>query len=188
MKTAIAKAIIAFLIAGIVPVVLFFIGGVLFLYGGMSLPNLLKGSRDFFGKVSFLAFFCVIFPLTISFAHLFFLGIPAFIVGWRFRVIHWWSVLVASFFIGAIPTGIFVLVRDFELPSGFELATGIDILAVGFVILFFVIGIMGLFGASGGLAFWLVWRYWAFPESPAGRPLSLEAKEQSTWSLDEKSA
>jgi hypothetical protein len=75
------------------------------------------------------------------------------------------------------------------LPFGFELATGIDILAVGFAVLFFVTGIMGLFGASGGLAFWLVWRYWAYPESPTGRPLSsLEAKEQSTWSLGEKSA
>jgi hypothetical protein len=47
-----------------------------------------------------------------------------------------------------------------------------DVLALGFGILFFVMGITGLFGVSGGLAFWFLWRYWFLSKSSAGKPPS----------------
>jgi len=31
---------------------------------------------------------------------------------------------------------------------------------------------MGFFGLAGGIVFWLLWRYWASPSSPEGRPIS----------------
>ena len=189
-RTIFTKTIIAFLVATIVPVVLFFIGGMFFLYGGMSSPHLLIGSRDLFGNVGLLAFFCLILPLPISFAHLLVLGIPAFLVGWWFRAIRWWPVLITSFLIGAVPVSIFGFVREFEWPSGFDLFTSLGIVMIGSSVIFIMAGIMGLFGVSGGLAFWFLWQNWASPDSPAGRPLSLSLneKEQDINTLSERGA
>ena len=68
--------------------------------------------------------------------HTFFLGVPAFLLGVRFRAIHWWSCLLVGFVIGSLPLPIWM-----QGPWLVFLAWGV-------------------FGASGGLAFWLLWRFW----------------------------
>lgn len=170
MKVVFAKATVAILVAALTPVMLFFSIGVILMRSFVSLPELFTRLIEFLGNVAFWGFISLILPLPISFAHALFLGFPAFLIGWRLRAINWRSVLITSFLIGALPVGIFFFVREFELPNGFDLINSMGIILIGSSAIFIVAGIMGLFGVSGGLAFWLLWRYWASPESTAGRP------------------
>src|SRR5215204_5681717 len=123
MKTMLARVIVALLSAALVPVILFFAIGVVFMYAAVSLPEFLSRLIEFLRNVAFWGFISVILPLPISFGHLLFLGIPAFIIGWRFRAIRWWSVLITSLLIGAVPVSIFFFIRELEWPAGFDLIT-----------------------------------------------------------------
>jgi hypothetical protein len=67
-------------------------------------------------------------------AHVLVLGVPIFLLGKRLNAIHWWSCILAAFLIGGIPMGIWDGWRNF-IP-------------------------FALFGASGGLVFWLLWEFW----------------------------
>ena len=185
MSTAI-KTMISLCITAIVPIGALFGMGLVF---GVSAPFIrtISGNSpvelngiSFMGavwNVIWWAIICVAVVAPISFAHLLFLGIPAFLIGWRLRAIRWWSVLIASFLIGAIPLPTFAFVRDFQWPPGFDPITSMGIILIGSSVVIVAAGVLGLFGVSAGGVFWLIWRYWASPDSPAGRPLSVSLDE-----------
>lgn len=74
------------------------------------------------------------------------LGIPAFLLGLYLKAIRWWTTLLAAYLVGAIPYGIGTWTPDRSMESLSSYLYGI----IAF----------GLFGLSGGLVFWLLWRYW----------------------------
>jgi hypothetical protein len=86
----------------------------------------------------FIALVMVFFiAYAIAFAHTFILGIPAFLLGIKFHAIYWWSCILVGFVIGSLPLSLWMQ------------GTWQVFLAWGF------------FGAMGGFAFWLLWRFWA---------------------------
>jgi hypothetical protein len=90
-------------------------------------------------------------------------------IGWYFRSIRWWTTLIAAFMIGALPSTIYVVFA----PLGWGKSTYLW-QSIGVGELMFVASTaipIGFAGLSGGLVFWLLWRYWVSPHSPAGRPL-----------------
>ena len=188
MSTAI-KTIVSLCITAIVPIGVLFIMGLGFRISAPFISSISGNTPVEISDISFIgtvwnviwwAIICVAVVAPFSFAHLIFLGIPAFLIGWRLRAIRWWSVLIVSFLIGAIPLPTFAFVRDFQLPSGFDWITSMGIILIGSSVVIIVAGVLGLFGVSAGGTFWLIWRYWVSPDSPAGRPLtvSLDGKEQ----------
>ena len=94
----------------------------------------------------FLVIILAVFVLAFSFIHMLFLGVPIFFIANRFNIIRWYTVLSSSFLIGGIPY-IF-----FRFGSQAYNVIGVSV-------------IMGLFGVSAGIVFWLLWRYWVSPEN-----------------------
>jgi len=155
MKTM-PKTIVAFLAAGIASVVVFYASILIYRLGSERQVASFTESQFAVTSVIFWAILSVTMGLPIAFGHIVFLGLPAFILGWYFRTIRWWSTLIMAFIIGAVPTGVYLYRSpSYIIESNREL-----------------IVIMGLFGVSGGLVFWLLWRYWVCPSSPFGRPKS----------------
>ena len=78
----------------------------------------------------------VVFVATylVAGVHLFVLGVPAFLLGKRLNTIKWWTCIIVAFMIGGLPIAIWDGWTNF-IP-------------------------FGLFGASGGFAFWLLWQFW----------------------------
>jgi hypothetical protein len=172
MKIA-RRTLIVLIVTTYVPVVMFFLLGIF--YGVSAIFNdglsgtfeeiLLNVAISVLGWV-LVAFFLVI---PISLVHVFVLGLPILLVSWHFRAIRWWSTLLLSFLLGAIPTTIFwILFLSFGMEVG--AMQNIDLLSVGLTVYSAVI--MGGFGLCAGIAFWFMWRYWASPDSPQGRPVS----------------
>jgi hypothetical protein len=75
-----------------------------------------------------------------------FLGIPTFLIANRLRIIRWYTVLPASLFIGGVPYILFMWGASIDLRIGVPV-------------------VMGFFGVSAGIVFWLLWRYWVSPEN-----------------------
>ena len=170
------KAIVALVITAIVPIVVFFLIG--YLIGMMAIiPSVLSG--EFQGKfdnmlINFVwwVLICMILVGPFSFGHVFLLGLPTLLISWHFRAIRWWSTLISSIMIGAIPSTIDVFFFQnigWDEPSYFYQNIG-NILSLG--ITAGAATIMGFFGLCGGFIFWLLWRYWVSPNSPEGCPLS----------------
>jgi hypothetical protein len=156
MKT-INRTIIAFFAAGIASVVVFYASILAYRFGAERQVAPFAESQFVVTSVLFWAILSVTMGLPIAFGHIVFLGVPAFILGWHFRAIRWWSTLGIAFIIGAVPTGVYLyLGPPYLFESNREL-----------------IFIMGLFGISGGLVFWLLWRYWVGSSSPFGRTIPL---------------
>lgn len=142
------KNIIALVIAGIAPAVL---------------PGLV-----FVGVTG--QFISFLLPLVISFAHVFFLGIPAFFLGLYLRKIRWWSTIIASFIVGALPIAILTWpLRYPELQTTSRRAEGESIVytmvdgmptATGWSDYITLFTIAGMFGVVGGIAFWFVYWIW----------------------------
>lgn len=99
-------------------------------------------------------FFFAIFVFIFSSIHVLFLGIPTFLLANRLRIIRWYTVLPASFFIGGAPYILFPWGTSIDLRIGVPL-------------------VIGLFGFSAGLVFWLLWRYWVIPEKDMTRDVSV---------------
>jgi hypothetical protein len=165
-----------------VPVVMFFLLGIPFgvsaifngALSGTFQEILLNGAMSVLGW-SLIGFFLVI---PISLVHVFVLGLPLLLVSWHFRAIRWWSTLLFSFIVGTIPSTIFwVFVQTIDLAGGGYSLQNVDLVSVGLTITSAVI--MGGFGLCAGIAFWFMWRYWASPDSPQGRPLSEGSKVES---------
>ena len=127
------RLLLAFLAAALAPALL---------CGGLAFEGYSPHAAPAFGGLAF----------VVSFAYVFFLGIPAFALGWYLKAIRWWTTFLVSFVIGAAPYAIFIGL------SGGASAGWVDYLR----------GIIttGLFGMTGGLAFWLVWRLWIEPHLP----------------------
>ena len=99
-------------------------------------------------------FFFAIFVFIFSAMHMLFLGIPTFLLANRLKIIRWYTVLPASFFIGGAPYVLFLWGTSADLWIGVPLA-------------------MGLFGFSAGMAFWFLWRYWVMPEKNITKDVSI---------------
>ena len=174
MKIA-RRTFIVLIVTTYVPVAIFFLLGI---FSGVSaiFNDALSGTfQEILLNVAIsvlgwvlVAFFLVI---PISLVHVFVLGLPILLVSWHFRAIRWWSTLLLSFLLGAIPTTIlWILFLTFGMEVG--AIENIDFLSVGLTVYSAVI--MGGFGLCAGIVFWFLWRYWASPESPQGRPVSDE--------------
>ena len=108
-------------------------------------------------------------PLVVAFGHILFLGLPMFLLGFYFKAIRWWTSIGGSFIVGALPTAIYFWPLRYpmlETNSGYwdngkmvqTMLHGIPT-ATGWSDYIGVVIIMGLFGASGGIAFWIVWHW-----------------------------
>jgi hypothetical protein len=170
------KSIVSLIMAASVPIIESGLLVVLFLALILFFPN--PGARFDLGTLgAILAAVAITFVMLlggyiISLFHTFLLGLPALLVGWYFRAIRWWTTLVIAFLIGAIPAALSVLKSSIGKPEGTPLWQSTDpsdlIFGGSSVVLF------GLIGLSSGLVFWLLWRYWVLPGSPAGRPRQVE--------------
>lgn len=100
--------------------------------------------------------------LVIAAGHVAILGFPASIIGWSFGLIRWWSSTIVGFFLGCLPIALLMLPRKGSGSSVQGIPLEIDgvFTSAGWVNFAQLVLIMGFFGAVGGLAFWLVWRYW----------------------------
>ncbi len=77
-----------------------------------------------------------LFAFAFTAAYTFILGGPLLLLGaWR-HAIHWWSCLLIGFLVGLVPSA---LIAGMPLFDAWPLA---------------------LFGAIGGLVFWLLWHFW----------------------------
>lgn len=81
-----------------------------------------------------IAGFIFVAAYIVAGAHLLVLGVPAFLLGKRLNIIQWWTCIIVAVIIGGLPVAILYGWANF-IP-------------------------FGLFGASGGIAFWLLWQFW----------------------------
>ena len=106
--------------------------------------------------------------LYISAGHVLVLGVPLFVVMYIKNIIYWWSSILVGFILGCIRVGIWSWpLRYLELKSSSihwdgekmvqTMIDGAPTLA-GWVSYISSVSFMGLFGAIGGLSFWLIWR------------------------------
>ncbi len=170
------KTFIVLIITACVPMVLFFLIGIPFLvadiFDKVSSGTFLANLNDLLISSSGWALIAIFMVGPFSVGHVFLLGLPLFLVGWQFRAIRWWTTLPLSFIIGAVPSVLFwVFYLTLRWNEGFFLLTE-NMNSSNLVITISLAIIMGGFGFSGGLAFWFLWRYWASPDSPHGRPFS----------------
>ena len=98
-------------------------------------PRTISEGLPAFGMIFILAY-------LIASAHVLVLGVPAFLLGKQFHAIRWWTCIITAFIIGGLPITFWTW-HD-SPPSGWQSVF------LGW----------GLFGVSGGLVFWLLWRYW----------------------------
>jgi len=171
----VSKTIVALLISAIVPVVVFFLLGYFIAFivgiGNLNLGELFGKPTDLITSFLLWAVISVSLVAPFSFGHVFFLGLPIFLVSWHFRAIRWWSTLVIAFMIGALPSTIFVFFfQDIGWSERSYFYQKINVLSLGFTAVAAIT--MGFFGLAGGIVFWLLWRYWVSPNSPEGRPFS----------------
>ncbi len=129
------KTMISFLVAAALPAVV----GVSYIAGAwLSFPvtNPVGSPAD-----QLLAFGSLLpFSFIVALMHVLIFGVPAFLLGLRFRAINWWTSVIVASAIGIMPLAIL-----FSSSSNFK---------------FFNLLPLGLFGAIGGLTFWVLWRFW----------------------------
>ncbi|HET9914726.1 MAG TPA: hypothetical protein VFQ13_22730 [Anaerolineales bacterium] len=114
----------------------------------------------------FMAIIVIIF--MVSTLHVIVLGIPAFIAGWYFQKIRWWTSIVVAFIVGALPTAISLWpLKDPELQTTSSRWNGEEMVQTiikgtptltGWTDWISAFVVMGLLGVSEGLVFWLIWR------------------------------
>ncbi len=183
MKIAL-RTFLAFLSAAAAPVVVFFI--IILIIALMNAKDHLVPSfltekivlwQVLFGAASsaFWMFFFVILVGGMIFAitsgHVIVLGIPAFLIGFRLKAIRLWSTLIVSFMIGAVPVAIYALVEGWSdsirYPDYYPTTDLPTSIGMSIILMALIGGLGGLFGLSGGLAFWLVWRFFpGFQSTP----------------------
>ena len=98
-------------------------------------PMTISDGLPAFGMIFILAY-------LIASAHVLVLGVPAFLLGKQLHAIRWWNCIITAFIIGGLPITLWTW---HDSPP-----TGWQSVFLGW----------GLFGVSGGLVFWLLWRYW----------------------------
>jgi hypothetical protein len=98
-----------------------------------------------FPAVYFSLLLSVFVPVfLIALMHSLLLGVPAFIILLQLELIHLPSTLISAFIIGALPLTLLGVIFFGQLHPEAAL-------------------FLGLLGASGGIVFWLLWRYWIQP-------------------------
>ncbi len=137
----------------------------------ISLVRLGGNTGDFATTLHYLLNASIItFGVSLFFTAIFafIIGGPLLLLGIKLRWIRWWSTILMAFLIGYIPA---LLVDD--QPTRYT-----DSLLIG------------VYGALGGLAFWLVWHFWVqrtrpaptvpLPSEPAPAALAGEPEAEST--------
>jgi hypothetical protein len=98
-----------------------------------------------------------------SFFYVIVLGVPAFLIlRWR-NAIRWWSATGVGFVLGCLPVAYSLWPYDTDSTSSHwttgmvaTVIDGVPTLA-GWIRYAKMVGLFGMFGAVGGIAFWLVW-------------------------------
>ncbi len=96
-----------------------------------------------------------IIVFIIALIHTFIFGAPLFILGLFFKMIRWWTTLIGGFTIGFMPYTILMLTISISLDTTKEMFP--YVLAISLI--------LSLFGVSGGISFWLLWKYWVKKET-----------------------
>jgi len=135
---AILRTVVSFLVAAAVPAMIFACFFV-FTYVPNTLPKAIFGYLIIFA-----------YGLLVAATHIIVLGVPTFLLGIRLRAIRWWSAIIMAFVIGGLP---------------FAISTWPDYFRLGAAKYIYGFSVWGLFGASGGLVFWLLWHFWVHRES-----------------------
>src|SRR5215217_6117119 len=118
--------------------------------------------RALIGTSCFISAYAI--PMTIPCVAL--LGLPATLIGWRFRLIRWWTCVIAGFFLSSIPGGLFLwstYSRGSSAANGIQYWINGAPTRAGLIQYFIIVLITGLLGALGGFSFWLVWRLFTPP-------------------------
>lgn len=107
---------------------------------------------------------------AIALLHALILGLPAFTALRRRGYTQWWLAVVGGFIVGLLPTTILVILTSLNQSPGSSSggSAGMDVVngvttPLGWFHAFGGACIAGVFGVSGGLAFWAVWRYLPVP-------------------------
>lgn len=127
-----------------------------------------------FGMVSqgFKAVFLAI-PVLIAFAHAVILGLPAYLLGRLLDTVTLWYSAIAGLVIGCIPTAIYVWPVHPEWANASSIDNGVKTLdhgvvtTAGWMQYLSGVAMMGTFGVIGGIAAWVVWRYFHRPFNQA---------------------
>jgi hypothetical protein len=95
-------------------------------------------------------------------------GIPAVLIGWKLKLIRWWTCVIVGFFLASFPWSLFaILVTIAQNSSRYpphleEIVFGVGIFLV-----------LGLCGGIGGFCFWLTLRLLRFPDINQPKKLQL---------------
>jgi hypothetical protein len=109
-----------------------------------------------------------ILALLVSGGHVLVLGLPAFLSLKHLKMIRWWSSIVAGVLLGGGPAEIFtwpMRSSKSDASAGYwhagkmvqTMVSGVPT-AAGWIQYAESVGYLGMYGAIGGIAFWLVWR------------------------------
>jgi hypothetical protein len=101
---------------------------------------------------------------VVAFTDLVVFGIPAFFLAMYLEAVRWWTTLLAAFVVGATPYAVFVWTPNRSIISLSSYFYGITA--------------FGLFGLSGGLVFWLLWRYWVLSVPARPEPPVVESRDK----------
>ena len=174
----ISKAIVSLMVTAFVPVIEGGLLFVLFLALVMLFPISDPGfDLGYLGALALLvaaASVMLLLGYLVALFYTFLLGLPALLIGWYFRAIRWWTTLIVAFLIGIIPPTLSMLASPIGQPAGTPIWQSTD--PADLIWVLSSAPLFGLIGLSSGLVFWLLWRYWVQPGSPAGRPRQVEMK------------
>lgn len=111
-----------------------------------------------------LGFWFFVFALPIAILHTGIFGLPAAVIGYKTKMIRWWTCTLIGFLIGYLPSFISIAttniksipnMKDFQGPDWLLFPATLPLALIAPLL----IGIfMGFFGAIGGFSFWATWR------------------------------
>jgi hypothetical protein len=172
------KAIISLVVTAFVPIVesglIFVLFLALVMLSPISDPGFDLGYLSALTLLLLAASVMLALGFLVSLMYTFLLGLPALLIGWYFRAIRWWTTLIMAFLIGIIPPTLSLLASPIGKPEGTPMWRSTDPTDLIFVVS--SSPLFGFIGLTSGFVFWLLWRYWVMPDSPAGRPRQVEMK------------
>lgn len=139
------KILIALLTAAATPAIVFFL-----ITSSAVFRNSPETWLKSIGSVTQFATQMGIIIFIIASIHTFIFGAPLFILGLHLKMIRWWTTLISAFIVGYMPYTMIMFAISTnadEIKSTLSYAATISL-------------VLGLFGVSGGLSFWLLWKYW----------------------------